>query len=147
MRWRLECDREIMTLSWRTGSWPENHDPFLEDRIMAPKTKGVCRMGPSLVPNETLGSRSGAEILCKITNSCICKPLSRLSPLYLPIADRLGKVGLQRCNTERCHSQDERSFARIREIEHRVAGRVEHQIACLGLVDRRQPVIQAATGL
>src|SRR2546426_11832457 len=112
MRWRLECDREIMTLSWRTGSWPENHDPFL----------------------------------CKITNSCICKPLSRLSPLYLPIADRLGKVGLQRCNTERCHSQDERSFARIREIEHRVAGRVEHQIACLGLVDRRQLVIQASTG-
>jgi hypothetical protein len=70
---------KIMTLSWRKGSWLENHDAFLEERIMAGKPKESAAWAPSLVPNETLGSGSGAEILCKITNSCICKPLCVLN--------------------------------------------------------------------
>ena len=34
----------------------------------------------------------------------VLKPKVWSSPLHLSIADRLCKVGFQRCNTERCHS-------------------------------------------
>src|SRR5262245_14970325 len=69
------------------------------------------------------------------------------APLHLSIADRLGKVGFERRNTEGCHSQDERALLPIVEIEHRVAGRVEHQIARSGLVNRLQSVIEVVTGV
>src|SRR5262245_6957980 len=68
-------------------------------------------------------------------------------PLHLSISYRLCKVGFESGNTEGCHSQDERSFRPVFEMEHCVPARVEDQIACLGLFGRRQPVIQVATGV